>query len=249
MNYQIKKIHTQPLGGLLLALRMGTKDQDRSIHILADCSLSMIGERESILRHFLEKLCPLIESNDTVGLSRFGSEHQIIFTETGSAARMHLSRVTPSVRADMSGTMLRLALRDLLTTLKSGTDIVVLSDTETEGFDKNLVKPMRRNGHRVFGVGIGVTVDTGEMLIKLSAATGGATTFVETKPSASDAAEALARLTAKRPVSRHLGCLVATSVALGVLVLVLTGTGIIDFSTYLLEAWPDFWSRIERFAE
>lgn len=246
------RIPPQPLGVYLLALRMGTKGQERNIHILADASAYTI----------LEKLCPLIKSTDTVALSL---GYRAIFTgKRGKQARKALARAMPRVRTYRGKIQLWMLL-DLLTILKSRTDIIVLTIDRPQEFAEDSVKSMRRSGHRVFIVYPLVypypltvadmakvwprfVLDMAETCIKLSAATGGATLVGCTD--ASNAAEDLAQLAAKRPVSRCLGWLpIILVVALGALALEPIETEVTDFSIRFLEAWQDFWNQIEQFTQ
>ena len=153
-----------------------TSRNARKLHVLVDCSGSMSGDGIDIARSLLQSLAKSLGNNDSVSLSRFGSTCELVFSSHPAGVGNALLETASGLQTDMGGTELSGAIREVIGNCGEDTDIVLLTDGLVhEG--EELVEDVRRQGSRIFAVGIGAA-PRGSLLEAMAKATEGHAEFI-----------------------------------------------------------------------
>ena len=144
----------------------------RRFHVLVDCSGSMSGSGEQIVKETLNYLAKNLNDNADIGLSCFGSEYREIFPIGENNSHMLADSIESLPVGEMGGTELELALEKLLRNKKEkNADIFLLTDGAVYG-EEGIVNKLRLQNKRIFCIGIGSGPN--ESLVReIAEATGG----------------------------------------------------------------------------
>ena len=156
-----------------------------ALKILVDCSSSMQGDSIFSAREALHNLLSMLDSDDAVSLSRFGSN----VMHHGS--KMHfcspnkireLSDAVSALAADMGGTEMKGALisafRDIAVpeNLEGTPGVLLITDAATWDVD-SIIQACIASGHRIFAIGVG-NAPAESLLREMTEKTGGACELV-----------------------------------------------------------------------
>lgn len=153
------------------------------LKILVDCSGSMSGESIGQARKGLQKVLSLLNPEDMVSFSRFGSnvEHLSDHLQAcDSHVLQNLSEAIAKTDANMGGTEMNAALLSVLRDIRNPGEIpaVMLLITDGDVWDvKNIISSAKEAGHRIFIVGVG-SAPAESFLQDMARQTGGACEFV-----------------------------------------------------------------------
>lgn len=167
-----------------------------NLKILVDCSGSMNGGRIEQAKKGLNKILNLLQPEDRVSYTRFGSK---VVQEIGSlelcdaATLKKLAKRVKKTDANLGGTEMASAISAVFKIKGGGEergDVLLITDGDVWDVE-NIVEKAKKSGQRVFTVGVGMAL--GENLLRrLAEGTGGACELVT---EAEDMAEAIARVT------------------------------------------------------
>jgi Ca-activated chloride channel homolog len=153
-----------------------------ALRLLVDCSGSMAGDAIDSARLALMAIGNQLRSGDSVSLSRYGSNCELVLPpsrvspDIGRRLQTHLA----DLRADMGGTDLQAALAAVFELPiegdGSGADVLLITDGQV--WDASpLVRAARASAHRLFAIGVGST-PAESVLREVASASGGACEFV-----------------------------------------------------------------------
>lgn len=156
-----------------------SSDHACALDIVLDCSGSMGGSSISVARQALERIVSGLKPRDRFNLIRFGSEVATLFASRVPANEANLARaeeVLRTLQADMGGTEIASALRQVWHGGEASGDVILITDGHVHGGDA-LIAEAKAAGARIFAIGVGSQVQ--ESLVRgLAEATGGAAELV-----------------------------------------------------------------------
>lgn len=153
----------------------------RSVKIVVDCSGSMTGDSIAQARQAISDICDQLRPEDFFNLIAFGSEFKLFFTSQQQANKQNITtvrRLIRSLEADMGGTEIGAALQATIKipgpTIPQ--DILLITDGEVWNGGE-IIKKLKKSGHRLFTVGVGSAVAS-NFVLQLAQETGGACELV-----------------------------------------------------------------------
>jgi Ca-activated chloride channel homolog len=161
----------------------------KSIKIVVDCSGSMAGDSISQARQAMDDILDHLRPQDLFNIIAFGSTHRAFFDQQAPADKENLTkarRLLRSLDADMGGTEMKQALQAAMRIPGPSIpqDIMLITDGEVwEG--REIVRTVRKAGHRFFTVGVGSSVSEG-FVRQLAKETGGACELVSPREKMAD---------------------------------------------------------------
>lgn len=159
------------------------------LKILVDCSGSMGGPRIQQARKGLGKILSLLQDDDKISLSRFGSDvhHETHGLHTCEQNyRRKLSALVDKLQANLGGTEMEGALLSVFNLdNESVCPVLLITDGDVWNI-KNIVVSAERSGHKIFIIGVGSS--PGETLLKsMAEKTGGACELVNAEENIGEA--------------------------------------------------------------
>lgn len=153
-----------------------------ALKLLVDCSGSMAGDSLASARTALHAVLDQLGSDDTVGLSRFGSEvvHDVPLVNASRDMVAMTRAAIDKMQADLGGTEMRGALQAVLALPLMGPeprpDVLLITDGQIWAASE-LAATARASGQRIFAIGVGSAPAEG-VLRELAETSGGACELV-----------------------------------------------------------------------
>lgn len=163
-----------------------------ALKILVDCSGSMSGGRIAQARKGLSRVLGLLQPDDYISYSCFGSDVRHL-TKTMLSCKEdaveQLSKAIDATKSDMGGTEMEGALKSVCDGIYCEQEMpsLILLVTDGDVWDvKNIIETANKSGHRIFAIGVGSA--PGESLLReMAEKTGGACEFVTENENMADA--------------------------------------------------------------
>lgn len=156
-----------------------------AVKVLVDCSGSMSGERIEQARKGLRQVVALLNPDDHMSYSRFGSEVAHM-TKTmlpcSEKSIEHLASLVKETDADMGGTEMESALAstfadiDLPRGCEAQPALLIITDGDVWEVE-DIIQAAQKSGHRIFAIGVG-SAPAESLLREMAERTGGACEFV-----------------------------------------------------------------------
>lgn len=133
-----------------------------AVKVLVDCSGSMSGERIEQARKGLRQIVALLNPEDHVSYSRFGSEvtHMTkAMLPCSEKSIVHLTSLVTETDADMGGTEMESALASVITEIdlprecESLPTVLIVTDGDVWEVE-DILQAAQRSGHRIFAIGV-----------------------------------------------------------------------------------------------
>lgn len=156
-----------------------------AVKVLVDCSGSMSGERIEQARKGLRQIVALLNPEDHMSYSRFGSEVAHMTKTMLSCSEKsieHLASLVKETDANMGGTEMESALASVITKIDLPRECVsqptILLVTDGDVWEvEDIIQTAQRAGHRIFAIGVG-SAPAESLLREMTERTGGACEFV-----------------------------------------------------------------------